>query len=42
MYVDSHCHLNFPELRKNLPEILTNMHENQVTQTPNIGEQDIG
>jgi TatD DNase family protein len=31
MYVDSHCHLNFPELRKNLPEILTNMRENQVT-----------
>jgi TatD DNase family protein len=31
MYVDSHCHLNFPELRKNLPEILTNMQENQVT-----------
>ena len=31
MYVDSHCHLNFPELRKNLPEILTNMQDNQVT-----------
>jgi TatD DNase family protein len=31
MYVDSHCHLNFPELRQNLPEILGNMQENKVT-----------
>lgn len=31
MYVDSHCHLNFPELRQQLPEILERMTRNQVT-----------
>lgn len=31
MYVDSHCHLNFPELRQNLPEIMKSMQEKQVT-----------
>jgi TatD DNase family protein len=31
MYVDSHCHLNFPELAENLPDILTRMQANQVT-----------
>lgn len=31
MYIDSHCHLNFPELRAQLPEILANMARNQVT-----------
>jgi TatD DNase family protein len=30
MFVDSHCHLNFPELRKQLPEILAAMDRNQV------------
>lgn len=30
MFVDSHCHLNFPELRKQLPEILEAMDRNQV------------
>lgn len=30
MYVDSHCHLDFPELAKNLPEILERMAQNQV------------
>lgn len=30
MYVDSHCHLDFPELAKNLPEILDRMAQNQV------------
>src|SRR5690554_6936437 len=25
MYIDSHCHLNFPDLKANLPEILKNM-----------------
>jgi TatD DNase family protein len=30
MYVDSHCHLNFPDLASNLPEILARMHTNQV------------
>lgn len=31
MYVDSHCHLNFPELRSQLPEILDRMEQNAVT-----------
>lgn len=30
MYVDSHCHLDFPELAQNLPDILRRMQENQV------------
>lgn len=30
MLVDSHCHLNFPELASNLPEILANMKKNDV------------
>lgn len=30
MYVDSHCHLNFPELRARLPDILLRMRQNQV------------
>ncbi|CAB3734166.1 putative metal-dependent hydrolase YcfH [Achromobacter deleyi] len=31
MYVDSHCHLNFPELAADLPAILDRMAANQVT-----------
>lgn len=31
MFVDSHCHINFPELAKRMGEILENMHQNQVT-----------
>lgn len=31
MFIDSHCHLNFPELRESLPEILEGMRVNQVT-----------
>ncbi|WP_438860489.1 TatD family hydrolase [Achromobacter spanius] len=31
MYVDSHCHLNFPELAADLPGILDRMAANQVT-----------
>jgi TatD DNase family protein len=31
MYVDSHCHINFPELAARLPEILSKMADNQVT-----------
>ncbi|MFZ6644309.1 TatD family hydrolase [Undibacterium sp. TJN25] len=31
MYVDSHCHINFPELAVRLPEILAKMEENGVT-----------
>src|SRR5690606_42077900 len=30
MYVDSHCHLDFPELAENLPDILERMRTNQV------------
>lgn len=30
MYVDSHCHINFPELRARLPEILALMERNRV------------
>jgi len=30
MYVDSHCHLDFPELADQLPDILDNMKRNQV------------
>lgn len=30
MYVDSHCHLDFPELQENLPTILEDMKRNQV------------
>ena len=31
MFVDSHCHINFPELYARLPEILRGMAQNQVT-----------
>jgi TatD DNase family protein len=31
MYIDSHCHINFPELAVRLPEILGNMEENGVS-----------
>lgn len=31
MYIDSHCHINFPELAARLPEILDKMRDNQVT-----------
>ena len=31
MYVDSHCHLNFPELLQNLPQQLAAMAANRVT-----------
>ena len=31
MLVDSHCHINFPELAENLPQVLDNMKENQVS-----------
>lgn len=30
MFVDSHCHLNFPELAENLDDILDRMRQNQV------------
>ncbi len=31
MFIDSHCHINFPELAENLPQLLANMQENQVS-----------
>jgi TatD DNase family protein len=31
MFIDSHCHLDFPELSGRLPEILQKMQENRVT-----------
>ncbi len=31
MYIDSHCHINFPDLAARMPEILARMAENQVT-----------
>lgn len=31
MFVDSHCHLDFPELAQQLPDLLTRMAQNQVT-----------
>lgn len=31
MYIDSHCHINFPELAARLPEIFGKMQENQVS-----------
>ncbi|CAE6484605.1 TatD DNase family protein [Nitrosomonas nitrosa] len=31
MFVDSHCHLDFPDLANNLDEIFENMQQNQVT-----------
>lgn len=30
MFIDSHCHLDFPELKEDLPNILANMQQNQV------------
>lgn len=31
MYIDSHCHINFPDLAARMPDILAKMHENHVT-----------
>jgi TatD DNase family protein len=31
MFIDSHCHINFPELAARLPEIFNKMTENQVS-----------
>ena len=31
MFIDSHCHINFPELAARMPELLAKMEENQVT-----------
>lgn len=37
MFVDSHCHLNFPELAQNLDQYLALMEENQVTHALCVG-----
>ena len=37
MFVDSHCHLDFPELRDDLPQVLDAMRENRVTHALCIG-----
>ena len=31
MYIDSHCHINFPELAERLPQIFEKMAQNRVT-----------
>ncbi len=31
MFIDSHCHINFPELAARMPEILAKMADNRVT-----------
>lgn len=37
MFIDSHCHLNFPELAENLDEILENMRRNEVSHALCVG-----
>lgn len=37
MYVDSHCHINFPELAADLPAVLEAMADNRVTHAMCIG-----
>ena len=37
MLVDSHCHLDFPDLAGRLPEVLQRMQENQVDLAVCIG-----
>jgi len=37
LFVDSHCHLDFPELRADLPQLLDNMRGNDVTHALCIG-----
>ena len=37
MFVDSHCHINFPELAANLPAVLEAMADNRVTHAMCIG-----
>jgi len=31
MYIDSHCHINFPELNQKIDEVLLNMENNSIT-----------
>lgn len=37
MFIDSHCHLDFPEFAGNLDELLENMLNNEVTQALCVG-----
>jgi len=37
MFIDSHCHLNFPELAANLDEVLANMNRNEVSHALCVG-----
>ena len=37
MFVDSHCHINFPELVSKLPDVLESMAKNRVTHALCIG-----
>lgn len=37
MFIDSHCHLNFPELAENLEELLDNMRQNDVRHALCVG-----
>ncbi|HKB60800.1 MAG TPA: TatD family hydrolase [Gallionellaceae bacterium] len=37
MYIDSHCHINFPELAENLDEVLENMRRNEVSDALCVG-----
>jgi TatD DNase family protein len=37
MFIDSHCHLNFPELAENLDELLANMRQNEVNHALCVG-----
>ena len=37
MFIDSHCHLNFPELAENLDELLANMRRNEVSHALCVG-----
>ncbi|MBN9116873.1 MAG: TatD family hydrolase, partial [Pandoraea sp.] len=31
MFIDSHCHINFPELAEQMPDLLARMRENKVS-----------
>ncbi|MCE7917822.1 MAG: DNAase, partial [Nitrosomonas sp. PRO5] len=37
MFVDSHCHLDFPDLASSLDELLVNMQISQVTHALCVG-----
>ncbi|MGV3741992.1 MAG: TatD family hydrolase, partial [Burkholderiaceae bacterium] len=31
MFIDSHCHINFPDFAERMPELLSRMAENRVS-----------